>query len=200
MANFLTILIPMSRFGELLEKLARAEVRYVLVGGGAVLLHGHARTTADLDILIEATEENARRLLGTLATWGEGAGAELSVEELAVPQLGALRIVEDFPLDVFTLMRARAAGVDLSYEDLAGDALFQDLGNGVKVSYASIARLLQLKAGTGRPKDELDTVVLTEISHGLRERKPVDLAATGSVPATKANSGQGEWPLPPGER
>ena len=60
--------IPMNQFGELLEKLARADVRYVLVGGGAVLLHGHARVTNDLDILIEASEENARRLLGALAT------------------------------------------------------------------------------------------------------------------------------------
>ncbi len=55
-------------FGELLAKLARAEVRYVLVGGGAVLLHGHARVTADLDILVEASEENAERLLRALAT------------------------------------------------------------------------------------------------------------------------------------
>ena len=75
----------MSRFGELLAKLAHAEVRYVLVGGGAVLLHGHVRVTNGLDILVEASEENARRLLGALATWGEGAGAELGVEELATP-------------------------------------------------------------------------------------------------------------------
>lgn len=47
----------MSPFGELLEKLARAEVHYVLVGGSAVLLHGHARTTADLDIVAKLDGE-----------------------------------------------------------------------------------------------------------------------------------------------
>ena len=46
-ANSLTTPFPMSPFGESLAKLARAGVRYVLVGG-AVLLHGHARTTGGI--------------------------------------------------------------------------------------------------------------------------------------------------------
>ena len=62
----------MSPFGKLLEKLARADVRYVLVGGGAVLLHGHARTTGDLDIVVEASEENAA---GYCVLWPSGAKA-----------------------------------------------------------------------------------------------------------------------------
>lgn len=77
-ANSLTTLTLMSQFGELLELLARADVRHVLVGGGAVLLHGHSRVTADLDILAEATENNAHRLREALSRWGEGAGAELT--------------------------------------------------------------------------------------------------------------------------
>jgi hypothetical protein len=167
----------MSQFGELLEKLAHADVRYVLVGGGAVLLHGHSRVTADLDILIEATEDNARRLLAALATWGEGAGAELSMEELAVPQMGALRVIEGFALDIFTLMRARALKRDITYADLINDAQHRTLSNGVKVIYASMDRLLDLKANTGRPKDASDTAILTEIAHGQRVRQSVDLAA-----------------------
>ena len=62
----------MNPFEELLEKLARAEVRFVLVGGAAVLMQGHARNTQDLDILVEASEENARRLIKALASWGGG--------------------------------------------------------------------------------------------------------------------------------
>ena len=185
----------MSRFGELLAKLARAEVRYVLVGGGAVLLHGHARVTNDLDILVEASKENARRLLGALATWGEGAGAELDVAELATPQMGALRVVEDFSLDVFTVMRARGAGRDLVYADVAGDAVSKVLSDGVTVRYASVERLLELKAGTGRAKDELDRVVLTEIARGLRGRETVDLAGMdGGMEEGSSGPEQGDWP------
>ena len=182
----------MSRFGELLEKLARAEVRYVLVGGGAVLLHGHARMTADLDILVEASEENARRLLAALATWGEGAGAELTVNELAVPQVGALRVVEDHSLDVFTAMLARQEGRQLVYEDVVVDAPVRTLSNGVKVAYASVARLREMKAGTGRLKDEQDNVILHEIERGTRRRETVDLAALEGT-MEPGSSDQGEW-------
>ena len=163
--NYPMTLIPMSQFGELLEKLARAEVRYVLVGGAAVLLHGYARATADLDILVETSEENARRLLGVLAAWGE-----LEIQELAFPQLGALRVIEDFALDIFTLMSAKMLARDLSYADLAGDAQRCVLGSGVEIFYASVARLMDLKAGIGQPKDAADIMVLSEITLDCGER------------------------------
>ena len=181
-----------------MEKLARADVRYVLVGGGAVLLHGHARTTADLDIVVEASEDNARRLLRALAAWGEGSATELSVEELAYPQVGCLRIVEEFALDVFTLMPARQTGQSLGYADLIGDARQRDFGAGIIVSYASIARLLDLKAGTGRPKDAADIAILSEIARGDRQEVPVDLSATKPV-ASADGSEQGDWPLSSGD-
>ena len=188
----------MSPFGRLLEKLARADVRYVLVGGGAVLLHGHPRTTGDLDIVVEASEENARRLLQALATWGEGAGTELTVEDLAYPQMGCLRIVEEFALDVFTLMPARQRGQRLGYADLARDAEQRDFGAGFVVPYASIARLLDLKAGTGRSKDAYDIAILREIARGERQKVPVDL--TTAEPAASTNDlEQGEWPVPAGD-
>ena len=181
-----------------MEKLAHAEVRYVLVGGGAVLLHGHSRMTNDLDILIEATEENARRLLRALATWGDGGGTELTVEELSVQELGAFRVVENFALDVFTLMRARALERNLAYADLAADAERRILSDGVEVLYASIPRLLELKAATGRAKDTLDLIVLTDIASGTRAAQSVDLAALEPDPAAESNEPeQDEWPIRP---
>ena len=57
---------------------AEACAKNVLVGGGAVLLHGHSRhDRRSGHNLVEANEENARRLLAALATWGSGAGTEL---------------------------------------------------------------------------------------------------------------------------
>ncbi|MHC4954176.1 MAG: hypothetical protein ACYTGZ_09815 [Planctomycetota bacterium] len=46
------------------------EVRYVVLGGIASVLHGVPRATFDLDILIEATPENAQRLLAALLDAG----------------------------------------------------------------------------------------------------------------------------------
>lgn len=42
------------------------EVKYVVIGGIAAVVHGVPRATFDLDILIEATQENAERLLAAL--------------------------------------------------------------------------------------------------------------------------------------
>ena len=56
--------------------------RYLVVGGQAVILHGIVRTTEDVDILIEATEENCRRVLSALAQLEDGAARELSPRDL----------------------------------------------------------------------------------------------------------------------
>ena len=51
------------------------DVRYVVIGGIAAILYGVPRATFDLDILIEATPENARRLLDALRDAGFGTAA-----------------------------------------------------------------------------------------------------------------------------
>lgn len=56
------------------------DVRYVVIGGIAAVLHGVPRATFDLDILIEASEDNAARLLKALTEAGFGT-AELTTVE-----------------------------------------------------------------------------------------------------------------------
>ena len=58
------------------------DVRYVVIGGVAAILHGVPRATFDLDILIEATPQNAKRLLEALAEAGLGTSALTNEEEL----------------------------------------------------------------------------------------------------------------------
>jgi hypothetical protein len=48
-------------FRPVFEALDAARVRYVVVGGLAVVLHGHARLTADLDLMIDLASEPAAR-------------------------------------------------------------------------------------------------------------------------------------------
>ena len=50
-------------FRDFIQSLNDQQVNYILVGGFAVILHGHARVTGDLDIWVERTEENYHRLL-----------------------------------------------------------------------------------------------------------------------------------------
>jgi hypothetical protein len=57
-------------------------VRYVVIGGVAAILYGVPRATFDLDILVEATPDNARRLLGALLEAGLGTAALITEKEL----------------------------------------------------------------------------------------------------------------------
>lgn len=182
-------------FANLLGRLANAEVRCLVVGGVAVFLQGYSRATRDLNIIVEASPENARRLLDVLEQWGEGHARELSVDDIVPAATGALRIGEDFVLDVFTLMRARGLEQDLDYETLRADADTYLLEGGARVEYLSAERLIDLKTGTGRPKDEADISVLREILIGRRSREAAALEFMEPDQSAPKSSNAGDWPV-----
>ena len=57
-------------FKEFIQSLNDNQVRYLVIGGYAVALHGYPRYTKDIDIWIEMTLENANCLLQALAQFG----------------------------------------------------------------------------------------------------------------------------------
>jgi uncharacterized linocin/CFP29 family protein len=65
-------------YEKLLESLARADIKFIIVGGVAVALNGFVRTTEDVDILIERSPENIARVLQALSSFGEGHARELA--------------------------------------------------------------------------------------------------------------------------
>ncbi len=62
--------------------LEKHEVKYLVIGGIAAALHGVPRATFDLDILIEATGENVKRLLAALEEAGLGTAGLVTPERL----------------------------------------------------------------------------------------------------------------------
>ena len=65
-----------SRLAEVCARLNHHRAHYVLVGARAVQLWGSTRATRDIDILIEPTVANARRVLAALTEIGFGLAAE----------------------------------------------------------------------------------------------------------------------------
>ena len=57
-------------FRDFLNALNEAEVRYILVGGYSVVLHGYSRTTGDMDIWMERTSENYERIIKAFQIFG----------------------------------------------------------------------------------------------------------------------------------
>ena len=59
-----------SDFREFLKLLNNAEVEYLLIGGYAVGYHGYPRTTADMDVWVAISPENASKLVGVFRHFG----------------------------------------------------------------------------------------------------------------------------------
>ena len=71
---------------DLLELLERHGVRYLIVGGYAVAVHGVPRYTKDLDIWVECSPENARRLMDVITAFGF-ASLGLTAADFQTPDL-----------------------------------------------------------------------------------------------------------------
>ena len=71
-------------FKEFLESLNAHKVRYLVVGAYAMALHGMPRFTGDLDVWVEPTPENAKRVLNALSAFGFGK-LNLAETDLSVP-------------------------------------------------------------------------------------------------------------------
>lgn len=71
---------------DLLELLERHGVRYLIVGGYAVAVHGVPRYTKDLDIWVECSPENARRLMDVITAFGF-ASLGLTAADFETPDL-----------------------------------------------------------------------------------------------------------------
>lgn len=67
--------------------LQKHKVKYVVIGGIASVLHGIPRATFDLDILIEATPDNAEKLLKSLLEAGLGTASLITAEDLLAHEI-----------------------------------------------------------------------------------------------------------------
>ena len=139
-------------FEKLLVALSRGAVDYILVGGLAVALCGYVRATLDVAILVRVSDDNLRRMLGVLSGFGEGAAAELTVADFPLEE-GSVRVVEAFPLDIFTQMSGH------TFDDLLPYTGLHNVDD-QPIRYLNPEGLILLKAESLRPKDQLDVQAL----------------------------------------
>ena len=144
-----------SRFEKLLAALAADKIDFAVVGGLAVIFNGYPRLTLDADIIVNDEPENLRKLLLCLTQWGEGWARELKVEDF-VSETGAIRLIEDFSLDIFVLMREKKLA------DFRPRLRYLETGN-VRIPYLAPEDLIFLKEGSWREKDKFDVEAMREI-------------------------------------
>ena len=81
--------------------LNRTGSKYLVIGGVACVLHGYVRATTDVDILIERTLDNARKVLAALEGLGWGLASEWRGDEILKRPITV--IGDDPAVDIFTV-------------------------------------------------------------------------------------------------
>jgi hypothetical protein len=159
-----------------LTELTEAGVRYLVVGGVAVVLQGYLRATADLDLIIGLDQKNVDAALDTFERLGFQPRAPVPLRAFADPE-ERRRWVEEKNLQVFSLWHARMPGFEidvfvespLSFEDAYRRASRATLGAS-NVTVASIDDLIEMKRVSGRPRDLEDIEALSALQ---RDTAPV---------------------------
>ncbi len=89
-----------SRLRDVFACFARHDVHYLIIGGIAAVLHGVPRATFDLDVLVEATEDNVAKLLRALEDAGFGTAALVDPHEVLSNEITIFK--DRVRIDVFT--------------------------------------------------------------------------------------------------
>lgn len=143
----------MTKFGQLLRRLAEFDVDFILVGGIAAIAHGAARATYDLDVVYSRDPENLQRLadaLEDLSPYLRGAppGLPFRLDKTTLAQGLNFTLTTDWgELDL--LGEITGGG---GYDDLLPDTVPATIF-GVECQCLDLQRLIEVKRAVGRPKD-----------------------------------------------
>lgn len=152
----------------MLDALNRAEVRYVVVGGLAVVMHGHVRMTQDIDLVLALDKDNLERAIDALE--GAGLRPRAPVEAKGFVDEETRRSwTEDKGLVVFSLINPSnpLVAVDLfAKSPFDWDSLWDHsevmVIEGVAVRVCSKEHLIAMKRATARPVDLADVEALEQ--------------------------------------
>jgi hypothetical protein len=135
----------------IVELLEGQDVEYALIGGYALALQGIVRLTEDVDILVEPTRENARRWVLALSQLPDGAAKELIGDDTLHEEPYAIRINDEFTVDVMNSASGFTWAQLLPYRRRLDG-----------VNLLSLEGLLRMKEH-GRLKDQADAEAIRKV-------------------------------------
>lgn len=135
-------------FLELLRALCAAEARFLVVGAYAVTFHGPPRSTGDLDLWVEPTAENARRVWNALLAFGAPLEA-VALQDLQTPDVVVQFGLPPRRIDLLTSLTG------LQFDAAWARRVEADV-EGVRCPILSRDDLVTNKRAVGRPRDLAD--------------------------------------------
>jgi hypothetical protein len=164
----IVIFIPMVTLHSLFTALNAGGGRYIVVGGLAVVLHGHPRVTGDVDLIIDLAAGDATKTLDALESAGFRPFAPVPTHDFADPAKRK-QWAREKGMVVFSMRPSDGVPmVDLFIEHpIPFEALWQRslvvTMRGIPVRIVSIDDLIQLKLISARPEDLTDIEALERI-------------------------------------
>lgn len=159
----------MSFYIPIFKLLNEADVKYVVVGGIATILHGYVRATADIDLVVDLHVDEATKVIDALTN--AGFKPKIPVQALEFADEGKRnQWIESKGMQVFSMYDPAQPAVTIDlfvrypipYEELWSRSVMMDLGE-LKVRVCSIDDLITMKQDAGRHKDMADIEQLTKI-------------------------------------
>jgi predicted nucleotidyltransferase len=145
----------------LIETFHRHDVRVVVIGGVAVQVHGHRRTTMDLDIIPGPEAENREHLAAALAELNaRPRDAPQGTPSPSVEQLQIAAIVPPLLTDHGELHILNDVPGAAPFAELAERALALEI-DGIELLICGLDDLISMKRASGRPVDLRDIAALT---------------------------------------
>ena len=143
----------------MLSALHDANVRFVLIGGMAAVLHGDVGVTVDIDIAPANDPDNLDRLAAAL----RALDARIRTDDApqGLPFDCSAGFLRNLGPDAILNLTTRAGALDVSftpagtggYQDLKRDAVAMDAADGVPILVASLADVIRSKSAADREKD-----------------------------------------------
>jgi len=147
----------LNRYLDVFASLNSHNVKYVVIGGIAAIIHGVPRATFDLDLLIEASIDNARELLAAFEGANLGTALLTTPEELVGQEITIFR--DRLRIDVQT----KTPGTDF---DKAWQTRTSLEFHGVVIEVIALDQLIATKRASGRSVDMADVAVLERKGEG----------------------------------
>ena len=157
----MSVLVP-PEAGELLGRLADAEIPHVVIGGVAVNLLGYERMTRDVDVLVPATTAQGHAIHTFLERLGATRPDRTSLPDVLfdgqhhIRALSSLGIIDFVP----------EGSPPVTYEEVSATARYDDV-QGTLIRRADLAHLVALKRLAGRAQDLHDLEMLAKAHAAL---------------------------------
>ena len=146
------------------KALQNNSVKYIMIGGYAINLHGFARYTGDIDIWIEDTPLNRKNLRKAFKDCGIGDFEMLDTIQF-VPGWTDFYLTNGLRLDILVDMKGIEGSSFTQCLEMASIAEIDD----VKIPFLHLNQLIANKKAINRPKDQIDVIELEKIKK-IREK------------------------------